>query len=303
MNIQKLSKDPRAIKALTGLTYKEFTNLLPNFEKALNEIALNQPNRQRSIGGGQKGKLPTIEDKLFFILFYIKTYPTFDVLAFFTDKSRCRACKHVHLFSKALKKALGKEIVLPERKINSVEEFIQRFPEVKDIFPDGTERKIQRPKKRKQNKKYYSGKKKSHTRKNIVVCDEHKRILILTPTKAGRRHDKRLVDKISLIERTPKHVGIWTDSGFQGIQHLHPNTLICKRGRKNRPLTERERKENKTIASFRMVSEHAIGGMKRYRAVSDTFRNKIGLLDDLFMEIAGGLWNYHLAQQKYQAQN
>lgn len=303
MNISKLSKDPRAIKALTGLSYQEFINLLPNFEKALDETRLEQPNRQRAVGGGQKGKLPTIKDKLFFILFYLKTYPTFDVLAFFTDKSRCRACKHTQLFSKALSKALGKELVLPERKINSVEEFIRKFPEVKDVFPDGTERRIQRPKKQKQNKKYYSGKKKTHTRKNIIVCDENKRILIITPTKAGKRHDKRLIDKAGLIEHIPKDVGIWTDSGFQGIQHLHPNTLICKRGRKNKPLTDLEKKENRVISSFRIVSEHAIGGMKRYRAVSDVFRNKIGLLDDLFIEIAGGLWNYHLTQQKYQVQN
>lgn len=300
MNISKLSKNPRATKALTGLTYEEFTNLVPTFTKCLDEIALKQPNRQRKIGGGQKGRLKTYEDKLFFVLFYIKTYPTFDVLGFLTDKGRGRSCEHVHLFSKALQKALGRKIVLPERKINSVEEFIEKFPEIKDIFLDGTERKIQRPKKSKQNKKYYSGKKKTHTRKNIILCDENKRILLITPTKAGRRHDKRLVDKEHLIQKIPKHVGVWGDSAFQGIQHLHPNTLVCKKGRKNKPLTHEEKRENKIVSSFRIVVEHAIGGLKRFRAVTDVFRNKIGLLDDLFIEVAGGLWNYHLNQQKYQ---
>lgn len=295
MNIQKLLKDARGIKALTGLSEEEFKELVDPFKGALEETQMNRPNRKRNVGGGQKGKLPTIESKLFFILFYLKTYPTFDVLAFFTDKSRCRACEHVHLFSEVLEKALGRKITLPERKINSVEEFMQKFPEVKDVFPDGTERKIQRPKSSKQNKRHYSGKKKSHTRKNIIVCDENKRILLITPTKPGRRHDKRLADKVSLVERIPTHVGIWADSGFQGIQHLHPNTVICKRGRKDKPLTEKEKKENNVIASFRMVSEHAIGGIKRYRAVSDTFRNKIGRLDDMFILLAGSLWNFHLS--------
>jgi hypothetical protein len=149
MNIQKLSQDERAVKALTGLSYQEFKDLLPSFKKALHEIRANKPNRKRAVGGGRKGKLPKIEDKLFFILFYIKTYPTFDVLAFFTERERSHCCESVSLLSKTLKKALGKEIVLPERKINSVEEFSQKFPEVKDVFPDGTERRIQRPKKRK----------------------------------------------------------------------------------------------------------------------------------------------------------
>jgi hypothetical protein len=156
-------------------------------------------------------------------------------------------------------------------------------------------------KKGKQNKKYYSGKKKSHTRKNIVVCDENERILVITPTKAGRRHDKIIADKIGLFENIPKDVGIWTDSGFQGIQHRHPNTLICKRGRKDKPLTDLEKKENKVIASFRMVSEHAIGRIKRFKALSDVFRNNVGILDDLFIEIAGGLWNYHLNYKKYKS--
>jgi len=178
-----------------------------------------------------------------------------------------------------------------------VEEFLQKFPEVKDIVIDGTERRIQRPKNQKKNKKYYSGKKKTHTRKNIIVADEKKRILLISSTKAGRRHDKRLADKISLVENIPEHVGILADSGFQGIQRIHLNTLVCKRGRKNHPLTDEEKEENKIISSFRIVVEHAIGGIKRFRALSDTFRNKIGILDDLFIELAGGLWNYHLSYQ------
>lgn len=66
MNISKLSHDRRAIKALTGLTYQEFTNLLSNFEKALYEIRANKPNRQEAVGGGKKGKVPAVKDKLFF---------------------------------------------------------------------------------------------------------------------------------------------------------------------------------------------------------------------------------------------
>jgi len=299
MNISKLSKDPRAIKALTGLSYQEFINLLSTFEKAYFDILRQKPNRQRKVGGGKKGKLPTIESKLFFILFYLKVYPTFDVLGFMTDRDRGKCCRSAHILLRILKKTLGREIVLPERKITSVEEFFEKFPEAKDIFIDGTERRIQRPRSNKRNKKFYSGKKKSHTRKNVVVCDENKRILIVTPTKAGRRHDKRLSDKVGLIEKIPKDVGIWADSGFQGIQHLHPNTLVCKRGRKNHPLTDSEKKENRVISSFRIVVENVIGGIKKYRSVSDVFRNKIGLLDDLFFEIASGLWNYHLSCKIY----
>lgn len=294
MNLKRLARDERAIRALTGLSYQQFINLAPTFEKALYDIRAQKKGRKRKVGGGKRGKLPTVESKLFFILFYLKTYPTFDVLGFFTDRERSHCCESVQFLSKVLESALGRKIALPKRKINSVEEFLEKFPEARDVFLDGTERRMQRPKDPKSNKRHYSGKKKTHTRKNVIMADEHKRILLISPTKPGRRHDKRLTDRISLVEHIPKYVGIWADSGFQGIQHAHPNTLVAKRGRKNCPLSEEEKVENRIISSFRMVVENAIGGMKRYRALSDVFRNKVGLLDDRFAVLGAGLWNYHL---------
>ena len=127
------------------------------------------------------------------------------------------------------------------------------------------------------------------------MVNEKKKILLLSPAKSGRRHDKRLADKISLIEHIPPRVGIWVDSGFQGIQHLHPNVCIPKKGTRKNPLTDEEKKENTLISSVRMRVEHSIAGIKRYHSVSDVLRNRIGRSDDLFMEIATGLWNYHLS--------
>ncbi|MGH7926700.1 MAG: transposase family protein [Candidatus Binatia bacterium] len=277
------------------MNVQEFDDLLPDFERELTWHVARKPNRQRKPGGGQKGHLKTAEDKLFFILFYLKTYPTFDVMGFFSNKSRGRSCEAAHLYLMLLEQALGKKIVLPQRKIHSVEEFLEKFPEVKDIFVDGTERRIQRPKKAKRNKRQYSGKKKSHTRKNIIVADEKKRILVVSPTKPGRRHDKNLTDRMQLAEHVPDDVGMWGDSGFQGLQDKHPNVLVAKRPRKNRPLTVEEKRENQIISTFRIVAEHAIGGMKRYRVMTDTLRNKLGVFDDRIAVVTAGIWNYHLA--------
>lgn len=292
MNIQKLSKDPRAMKALTGLSYQEFTDLLPTFAKEVLNIQRLKPNRKRKVGGGKKGKLPTMESKLFFILFYLKTYPTFDVLGFITDRDRGKCCRSVHILLLALKKTLGKEIVLPERKITSVEEFIRKFPGVKDVFFDGTERRIQRPKNKKRQNKMYSGKKKANTRKNVIVSNRKKRILFLSPTRSGRRHDKKIVDKSEL--EIPKDVGKWGDTGFQGLDKVYDNVLIPKKGTKKHPLTPEEKADNKVISSFRVVIEHTLAGIKRFGILTDVLRNKIGIFDDLIMEVGCGLWNFHL---------
>jgi hypothetical protein len=295
MNISKLAHNPRAIKALTGLSYQEFIDLIPVFERSLRQIQMKQQDRKRKPGAGQKGHLPTTEAKLFFILFYFKTYPTFDILGFLSGKSRGRTCEAVHFYAKVLNRSMGEGQHLPKRRIGDIDEFIRLFPEVKDVFIDGTERQIQRPKKPKNQRKQYSGKKKTTTRKNVVMTDANKRILYLSPTKAGRRHDKRLADKVSLLAHIPPEVAVWVDTGFQGIQKQHPNVCMPKKGTKKLPLTEEEKRENQLISSIRVRVEHALGGMKRFRAVSDRFRNRMGRLDELFIQLAAGLWNYHLS--------
>ena len=187
---------------------------------------------------------------------------------------------------------------MPERKINKIEDLYKMIPEaklLKDIFVDGVERPVQRPKKSSQQKKLYSGKKKTHTKKTIIITDEHKRILLATPTKTGRRHDKRAVDNQSIFEAIPESVTIWADTGFQGLLKQHKNSLLPKKASKNYPLTFEDRQENKTISGIRIIVEHAIGGAKRYKAFSDIYRNKLAKMDDQLMLIACGLWNLHLA--------
>lgn len=294
MNITQLARNPRTMKALTGLSYQEFTDLVPLFEKALIAIKKEDPKRLRGIGAGQKGHLPTAKDKLFFTLLYYKTYPTFDVLGFWFGKSRGRSCEAIHFYTKVAERALGYALVLPLRKIATTEEFMEAFPDVKDLFLDGTERRIERPKDKKRNRRMYSGKKKAHTRKFVVVSDEKKRIRVLSPAKPGRRHDKRVTDARLLLERLPWYIHLWLDSAFKGVQKQRPHTHVIKIGTKKHPLTLDERCENRLIASFRVVNEHAIGGMKRYHIMLYTLRNKIGHFDTRIAGVCAGLWNWHL---------
>jgi hypothetical protein len=62
------------LKAVTGVDQIEFGRLLETFKILWNEF-LNSRPRERSIGVGRKGAIGSIEDKVLFILFYIKAYP------------------------------------------------------------------------------------------------------------------------------------------------------------------------------------------------------------------------------------
>jgi len=295
MHIHRAFKNERLLKALTGLSQTEFNDLLSVFKHCLIEDSKQRSKAtQRSFGGGAKGRLRDAESKLFFILLYTKTYPTFDFLSFIVGFDKSRAVRNTHMFLSTLEKSLGRKIVMPKRQIRSMEEFLKKFPEAKDLFVDATERRVQRPKGQKRQRKLYSGKKKTHTKKTVIMTDENKRILLATQTKSGRRHDKRLADKTSLFEHIPEAVTLRCDTGFQGIQKQRLNTMIPKKAKRGSPLSGEDKQENKVIAGLRVIVEHAIGGIKRFKAFSDIFRNKKAFLEDRLLLVACGLWNLHL---------
>lgn len=294
MNIKPALRSNRTCEAMTGLSISEFNDLVPLFLSVDREERIKRKlDRKISYGSGRPGQLKTVEEKLFAVLFYLKTYPTFDVLSFFLGLDRSNSFRNVSFLIHVLEVTLKRRFVLPERRINSVEEFIRLHPEVKDIFPDGTERRVQRPKNKKKQNKLYSGKKKAHSRKNIIIAGEHKEILVLTKTKSGRRHDKRLLDKEG-VENIPPGVTAWVDTGFMGLSRIHPNTQIPKKKGAGKALTLEEKENNRIISGIRVVSEHALAGIKRLNCVRQVYRNKIINLDDTFMLLASGLWNYHL---------
>jgi hypothetical protein len=141
------------MKAMTGLSKPEFNKFTESFgdesqNEAQNryETGVEQGNRERKPGGGRIGNLGSYVAKLFFTLFYFKCYTTFDILGFLFDLNRSNANRNIHKFTSILEKALGRKMVLPERKISTVEELLEVFPGARDLLIDGTERPIQRPK-------------------------------------------------------------------------------------------------------------------------------------------------------------
>ena len=300
MHIERILQNPRLMAALTGLTPEEFLNLLPTFDGILQSRKKGKyyrdPKRQRKPGGGRKGFLKSSTDKLFFILFYYKCYPTYDVLSFLWDCNRANAFRRQLAQSKILQSVLGRKLVLPKRQLRSVEDFFKAFPEAKEVFLDGTERPIQRPKDTEKRKANYSGKKKRHTRKNLVMSDRKKRIGFLSKTVEGRLHDFSLLKQFRLPECIPKHIRQRVDLGFKGYQKQYPEHSISMPVRKPRmgELSKTVKEQNARKSSLRVLVEHAIGGIKRFRITTDVFRNRLKDFDDTAMLISSGLWNYHL---------
>ena len=137
------------------------------WEKIL-ESSVDHPERQRAYGAGRKAQLEWIEDKLLFILVYDRLYPTQVVQGYLFDLSQAQANEWIHRLGPVLNQALGKENCLPERELSKLEVVLTQCPGLEFIM-DGTERRMNRPKNKENQKVTYSGKKRTHTVKNNVI--------------------------------------------------------------------------------------------------------------------------------------
>ena len=296
IKITNIAKSDRQLKALTGLSIKEFDILLESFTKILHEFLLANKNRQRALGGGRKGVLVDARSKLFYILSYLKIYPTYDLAGFIFGVDRSRCCRWSNSLMPLLEQALGRTITMPKRRISSIEELLDLCPDVKDLFLDGTERRTQRPKKSKTRTKRYSGKKKMHARKNAIICDEKRRIVYVSPTKEGKIHDLQQIKKTGILEHIPPDITLWVDKGYQGIKSALKNgnqVMIPHKKPRGKSLSSEQKEENKTVSGIRIVVEHAINGVKRFGEMSNTYRNRKGQ-DDSMIHLCASLWNFHL---------
>lgn len=64
------------------------------------------------------------------------------------------------------------------------------------------------------------------------------------------------------------------DSGYQGLQKIHANTVMPKKRSKKHPLTKDDKKQNKRISSMRAPVENVIAHVKRFKIIADRYRNR-----------------------------
>jgi hypothetical protein len=218
LNYEKLKRNPRRFLALTGLTIREFKVLLGAFVEAyeahnpVTKTLTGQPRKRRK-GGGRKSGLGKMEDKLLFILVYQKTYPLQVVQGELFEMSQSRVNNWIQCLLPVLRSALERLGVKPEREGQKLAEHEQSRSS--DWLIDGTERRRQRPKQPEKQALHYSGKKKTHSDKNIVVAERtRKRVVFLSQTYAGKVHDKKIADLEHILY--PPNTNLYQDTGFQG---------------------------------------------------------------------------------------
>ena len=93
-----------------------------------------------------------------------------------------------------------------------------------------------------------------------------------------------------------KRFRVRTDLGFLGIarDYVFKKLFFPNKKKKKQELSAEQKQENKELARERIPVEHAIGGMKRYRILSDRLRVHAIQLYNEILGVCAGLWNFYL---------
>jgi hypothetical protein len=189
--------------------------------------------RQRAIGGGTKGKLQIDEDKLLFILVYQKTYPLQTMHGLQFEMSQPQVNYWVHHLLPVLQQSRAAMGLKPERDARQVANSALLAETAADLLIAGPERRVQRAKDGEKQEKQYSGKKKAHTDKHLVLVNHlSKKVLYLSPTVGGQTHDKKMADENPI--NYPAGTTLGKDTGFQGYEPPGVKTFQPQKSRKGR---------------------------------------------------------------------
>jgi DDE superfamily endonuclease len=105
-----------------------------------------------------------------------------------------------------------------------------------------------------------------------VVVDKSTRRILATSFCEGKKHDFRLFKESRF--RCAKTVKLVCDSRYLGIAKRHPNCVLPFQASKKKPLTQTDKAHNRALAKERIVNEHVIRYLKRFRILQERYRNR-----------------------------
>jgi len=277
--LDHLRNHPAAFRHLTGLTVPAFdalaADVVPAVETA-HRAALDRPDRERAIGAGGALGLTTA-DQLLLTVVWLRQYPTQEVLGFLFGVSDSTALRAVRRCLPALERAGKDTMRMPDPgpgRRKRLPALLADTPGLAVVI-DSFEQRTHRPRRR--QRADYSGKKKAHTLKTQVAVDEGSgRVVDVSDSVPGPWADIRLLRTSRLLKRLPAGVGGIGDLAYVGIADLHPAGLGAAPRRKprGRERPPEDRRYNRAFRRRRIVVEHAIGRLRRFRAVAHVNRHR-----------------------------
>lgn len=274
-----LTRYPKVLKSMTGLTRPEFDQLLEDIlpqYAAAEERRLTRPDRKRAMGAGDTFDLAVTEQLLAAVI-WLRVYPVQSVLGFLFGVSGTTVGRLLGRWLPVLAQTGRDTMRLPDpgrKRRKSLDQLLADTPGLA-VIVDTFEQRVQRPPKREAADGYYSGKKRQHTLKSQVAVDEETgQIVDVAASVPGPSADMTVLKESGLLARLPPGVGALGDLAYVGLHKIATAGLGAAPRRKPRgqPRPPADVLYNQAFARRRVQVEHTIGRLRRYQALSQMDR-------------------------------
>jgi len=291
MNYSKIRTNHKQFKALTSLSVEEFDLLLPRFEavweKYIEKYTFSGKPRVRKYTPKDKEALASSQEKLFFILYALKTNPLQEALAGSFSLQQEVAHQWFHLLEQLLKQAL--KAFAPEGNALKINEKLQ---EGQVYLLDATERLI--PRDTYQQEEFYSGKNKRHSLKNLLLTCLAGTIVFLSITVPGKCADKTLAQQELRIQ---KRIQLYAHLAFKTLPAEHFTLILPHKKPTNKELTKIQKTQNRLISRIPVKIENHFAHLKVLRIIKDVCRNyKLNFRQEI-IDTACRLHNFRIQQR------
>jgi DDE superfamily endonuclease/Helix-turn-helix of DDE superfamily endonuclease len=287
-------------KSFTGISVQQFDDIYKEIESKYEKYEIKRLSskrkyrRERAVGAGRRFKLD-VRNRVIMVLVYYRLYITYTLTEFLFGLNQSNVCRDIQKIERLIRQCLPipQKLYKVTRRLKTKEEVEQYFPGFL-AFVAVTEQPIPRPENRLRRRIYYSGKKKKHTVKNLYTANQMGLIIYKSKRRQiGKNHDYNIYKKNHLD--IPEDVESLFDLGFLGVEKDFPeqkSSLPIKK-EKHCKLSSQEKDYNRDHSKRRIVIEHAICRLKKYRIMNDVFRNRLRKYD-LVSDIVTGLINYRI---------
>jgi len=309
ITVAKLRRKPRQFRAFTGISVAEFDQLLQEVEPAYQA----DQRYRRSRGGPYpptRGGHPfqlDVPERLLMGLLYLRLYLGQNLLSYLFDLDQSNICRELRqrllpILSEVLPTPLrdaplrhlaqehsdAKTPTPRRRRINTLQELHETYPEIEEVLLDATEQSVPQPEDKTERKRRYSGKQQDHTIKTQIVATRD-RILHVFGGLPGCISDQMLLGASGVMRAIPASVKIRLDKGYEGTDKRHPDRSVEQpvKGQRNHQVTVLGRIYNYFLSTQRIYVEHHFARLQKFRILSGVYLGRFSDHEDVFCIVSG----------------
>ena len=282
--LNRLEKNPQEVKRLIGIDLSQLEKLLAQAELLYNQKSQEleaQKTRIIKKGGGRKIKLCT-KEQIILTLIYLRHAVTFQLLGIQFGISESAANYIFHRWLPIIIEVLPASVLEQVKKSESDTEFLTEILAQVQLIVDSCEQARERPSDYQSQKKFYSGKKKTHTMKNqVIVLPNGKDIVDVVAGQPGPKSDINIFrEGKNKLAASQKFSG---DKAYQG----EPQITTPQKKSKGVTLTLSELEKNKQLSKTRVKVEHIIRLVKTFKVAGERFRLDCQNYEQVILAICG----------------